>query len=75
MDDYDRHMVILAAGRASVLVRTPDGLRRAQLLTWNTPDDPNWKGRRALIQYPSGATRHVHQRDVLLPATQEFSHG
>lgn len=68
MDDYDRHMTTLAAERGLVLVRTPDGLRRAYLHHWATPDDPDWKGRRAVIQYPTGATRHVHQRDVLLPA-------
>ena len=67
MDALDAHMRALAHGRAEVTVRTPERMRRATLLAWAVPGgDGRWRGRRALVQFPEGRTRHVHQRDVLI---------
>lgn len=60
-DDYDAHMIELAKQRGAVLVRTPDGYRRAFLCGWSLRDHT------ARIRYATTTTaRRVRQSDVLL---------
>lgn len=61
MDDYDRHMIALAAGREFVQVRTAHGYRPATLRAW----DPDKRGAQALV------TMRVDGADVLLPEADQ----